>query len=1637
MPTKITTEVLQRSLYNLDVSSQNKRIQVNGLVNQLRKSSAESDPFQSSISKNKSKIKRRIEGSSFLTELTKERILADKVEFEVLKRENEWNRLPVEALGVFPKLIPKPDLTMGPFPTIDGNDIYFDFIRFMEVGSIRVANQTEPILYISAKVKKNLLIQTSLLEINLPKGSIWINANHLNPDFPDSTFIGLKIKSGKIKFQSAVSPGNGEILVNGRNSFSIQLELDNEFEIGNDANYGLDAQQAKVSFPKLMNFNFRLGRLSLGRLEEAELNLYGDSKTFSIDTNFRFDVKTNLGYLSLNATDLNFHIKQSSSSFHFPEGKTQIEKAGWYFTTRKIMNAQTIPVEINGYISMDLKPGLSCTWNGLKDVDRVRLSNPNFMINSGYLVITDQNASFDRINETLYLWQKKTDSGEVYDMEAKLDFTSYKTFAFISDSKGVEGVYAKADVDLFIDKPIQADGQVLSPQISEAIYIKMAQKDNSVVHVLGLEKDQIGVVQKHQFVIENAFFTTGPLGNFRLKGNYDSQNVLKKGSLVMEFDLIRLIPSLPHPYTGRVRYHGKYAYDIYTNQYDGNLSVFGELFAICTWEENQELRNVIVDFKLNQQLLHPNAIKEEDDNPFGYIRKSKGMEEEIGRRNQEIFTLFDVSTNEDHLGISMSFSNIRSVVSGESQVTIEGENTVTIERMNLRAPMTLLNGMTLPHITWEPFINETIPSNPDDPKAGYLELSNNSFPTVFFQTDNQFINIHPRDYIQKFQKNLKPKEGEIFNIDNPKEGNVFFTLPNGKLSLAQLVRFDSDKQTMNKRHLEFIEPKFKFNSNELNGGLQYRISAFSPVSPTAPPTLRGMTIQLRNILNDVGKSVLSETVHQIFDNVFNIGPSNELGVPVTHLDFSGYGASTYSDWKRPKAKYASIAQTKFDVMRGRLGHEIVQAVSMIYPYGVCATRTISFYRRNNSIIYREDSGWVAQSDGLMNFNVVDETSGFEKPSLMDFHPGLFQGVFEVENIKEVSQDYIEIDYYLQYGDYYKLEPTKIFTYGENNQNDSEVEQPIKAKFIGVTFDADAFVENAEGFENFRVTGKKFKGYLQILPEGVPVPPRVLDGLLKRCSNSLGGKVDCEVNIANSGQRLKANRVDITRSHQNDNEHEPIFVGTVRGSVSLPDEGSWSMVEIDQSGNVGNLSDDKNISVIRKGLRKKEVMEMVIVNEATEAKIAFPDALLNSNIQKTFGILQNTETQKMLFRDPFFKKNETGKLFTQFKSRLADSFHLLDSKGPFPNVEEAIEIANDNSILDVLPNSAGIKKIINYTVPDQFDFDIIGKKDDPFRIYVNYKSKEGSKTLINYATDSLSGGDKWKNEMENLSILVNLSIFEPLLTITGDFQSGISVKPSLEKGNTPQLKFAKELETIYQILEFLDEISMDKPVEAIKKGLKIAMSNSSDSWEYKFKAGKEISLVKFPFDPINYNSPTTPLKMEAFFRVGCYFNQPIVIPKTINQIKPSAGAYMELGAELRVMCVSLAAATIYAVGKADIGLAADLNNPPSLYFKFGFGIELSVGLPVIGSVSVMYMVGIDIKISNDVMVGAFIYFRGRVEILGGIVTITIAIEAKGSIQKIANGPTNCEASCTFALDISIAFVINLNFSETWKETRQIS
>ena len=147
--------------------------------------------------------------------------------------------------------------------------------------------------------------------------------------------------------------------------------------------------------------------------------------------------------------------------------------------------------------------------------------------------------------------------------------------------------------------------------------------------------------------------------------------------------------------------------------------------------------------------------------------------------------------------------------------------------------------------------------------------------------------------------------------------------------------------------------------------------------------------------------------------------------------------------------------------------------------------------------------------------------------------------------------------------------------------------------------------------------------------------------------------------------------------------------------------------------------------------------------------------------------------------------------------------------------------------------------------------------------------------------------------------------------------------------------------------------------------------------------------------------------------------------------------MKFHGGLSVLCMSLGYGSIFATGAVDVKIACDTSVGPSLDLKFGFGAEIVVGLPVVGHVSLTFMVGVEMYSDvSCIRISAFLYFRGNAEILGGLVSVTITIEAKGTVERTSD-ETNCTAEVTFGLDISIFWIIDIDFSETWSETRQIA
>lgn len=1553
---------------------------------------------------------------------------AAKTEFEIERMPENAVRLGAHQIFDANKVFTVPDKVLGPFPTLDGTQIFYNLYKFIDDFKIFFPNEQQAAFILPVRLPRLLVANTRVSTLNLGSGNVWIRADLVDPAAPKTTYVGLRILSGTLSLGGTYILSNNTVQVPRQAIFEINLILDNSYAPA-DGGVGLDGKNSRFTPTDKLRLKTNHGRLLVLDIGQFSVKTVDWECGFTCtDHSLGWDPAQNYFALTLTPNQKRFSVRRSQSQLYSVSGEAGIESSTWLLPTRVLQNNQSVEVKFNGLLSLGLKKGIKATWDGVRNQNAdAHFNNCTLMVFNGFFYLTSDKADFAYLRDHLTLWQKSAENKDRMTVDVRL--MNYKTLNIASQSETGDVVSAFADTEFLIDKPLRADNTPVHPVSKKSLYSKILTKDAKSILIIDSDMltedlqntsvytNQVGnKFEKYQFALQNAYFTTTKESGLYLSGKYTDENEIYEGTLLLNFYILSLLPTLPHPYTTNVK-----------NERQTRDQITGSLQSFTNWKSIDGTVLAEVTFKMNY-------VFEENEKPaFAVMAERSGIRGVPSIQNN--FMLFDVSTQADHWGVALSLQNreeMRKLF--QDDVTVTGENIVTVNRNYLQAPMGFLQGLTLPNVSWEPVNNITPrpePLNPGDPPVpepdmGILNQTPNTLPTVFSQTDNHWIRIHPADYMKQFKINLNSTAVTNQHL----VGKVLFTLPNAKYSFATLYPYRNEPMHSS-GHLEFVQPDFKFQNQEFRGGIQFRIAAYKDPNPEVPPRISGTTQQLRALTDQPGISILGETVTEIFNNVFS--PQKPRGVPLTHFDFSGYGASTFSNWKNPAVKFASISQAKFDVLKGRTAHEIVQAVSMIYPWGICVTRTVTFLRNNNAVIFREDSGWVAQSEGLFDFSftwpTATETLAFNNP--YDIYPGIVQGLYKIKNIREDYTDVISGQYTTFANEYFLDENVPIVLASAPGKK-------VDYEFVAVYFDCDADLQPVD--EN--ITGTQFKGYLQIKPQGVPVPARILKTILNKSQNPVSGRIDALIPVENTLQKFKTTAVELSASYQNDNTSLPAFVASVKGSVVLPADGSWSVVEVDKnSGSVQNLKPGTSVGLVKDGLRPKNSGTPFSLN-STKTLLAYPDALRNTaaTFSKTYGLLQNTDTQKLLLNSIEYTKGETEK-YTSDPALLADCFRLMNSKGPFPNLSDAIKIDKlAKTTMNLLPD--GVQKAFNYKVPTNFDFNIVGEENDAFRIYVKYTAidEEGANTnesIIDYVTDTKSL-KKWANQMHNITIAVDLAGFTPLMYISGNFSNEKKKNAGMSIGSGPQLKLDKTLQTIYDILEFLNNLDPSQPSEAVKKALKIAMSNSADSWEYKFKADKEIPLVKFPFDPINYNSPTTPLKMDAYFKVGVYFNQPIKIPKTIDQIKPSVGAYLELGADIRVMCVSVAAATIYAVGRAEVGLAADLSSPPALYFKFGFGIELAVGLPVIGSVAVTFIMGIDMKISGDLVVGAFIYFRGRAEILGGIVTISISIEAAGQVQKkIGGGPTNCIARCTFALDISIAFVVNISFTETWEETRQIS
>ncbi len=1598
--------------------------------------------------------------------------------------------------------------------------------------------------------------------------TIWINSKILANNAPANFYTGLKIKGGEISLSESPQNINNQLTVSAGAIVKVQLQLDQPAVTNADttSDYGKDARAASLSLPQQFNFSFSGNTTAIAELvSNAEWSLYGSQAGFTWNANapISFDALLNEILVPFNCSEQNFSIRNNSSAFNILSGNAEIQWSAWSLPVAQIDITNPIAAEGIGALTIRCLQGISTQWSGMQN-GAVSLSNPYVQLNVGKISVLE----FAAVNlfgtQEFLLWK---DALNPHRSSIELFYNTAFPFLFLSDVAGSEMIIAQTNTIAHIDRPVTVDAHALDIKTKNSLLFLAASNAGWFVYLYddNILADNAGNAlayfpQPISFALHNAVFkttkTNGCLLFCELAPNFIN---VEKANLILSFGIYAYLPILPDPYAAKLgvlkeqfAYYSRVAGvgDTYSSRY--NQQVWLLLVCSIKWiKENDNSDNADVSFSfapLPQQaqayaavafdkrannnfsspqlFIQQNAfIKNFDIKPAADVAASpneniaganfrtemliEGLPDYQSQWNDrfqyfqnDMFALLDVSSRANQMGVSYQPMYFREGnIAGErlemyktyevSAAATDNNFPLQIEGMNVVTQNLNVKAFTLPQISWEPVFNLTPPQKAGDPPPLFNYYPNDGGATRLFNNSVQFVPVAP----------IPVTNALVHSYHHDNKNNLYslFTLPFGLRAFASLDKTNLDPAPA----INENQPTF---NDKLKGGIQLSLTGGNTDNPGVASVFHGVALQVNNVLNLTGgvtnASTLGYDVTKIFNDEFCFG--EKTNVPLTRFDVSGYGASIFSKWFDNSAEFATTSKAEFEVFVGRTAHEVIQVKSLIYPWGIHVVRTITIFRTAGGYEYRVDSGWKAESDGKFDFrlHVVDDDT--TKPpkqhveSPYTIHPGVIKGLYNIKNIIAANNDIAPLKKSMNLGPY-RYDTSNYYIYP--NTSSSSVDIDLEP----VYFDADIDIENTvQGQVNGRVPSKKVLGFVQVAPTGIPLTPTAFAELLNYQQGSIGGPVNCIVDIGMNSQQMRVNRVDVNIV----DTANPVFSAAIRGNVILPKEGSWSMVtHLAKTGEVTPLPESITVPLIRIG-------ELVLKNPSDPnsdltyptdglLRIANPTELLRLPTTDTinYGFLQSTNTQKVLFLTPSYQtiaKTATGKLLSKTPPLFADAYHLMNTKGIFPNIGDAV-----NNYGDVVPltsnfasNAAtdagrqlleliqvNIKnadgniakegfKLLKQDITKTFDLKNIPPlyfvKTDALKIYAEYNASirngypygqdgddgpdysnaeyyDNRSGSLNFDVDSFAAdtANKWLSKMNNISMSVDLGQFEKLVTINGNFnaQNGSNAAYA---GNddeadfpSPQLKFCKELNPVMDILQVLVTLQGGDYAAALKKGLQIAMSNDADSWQYKFSASQEIPLIEFPSDILA--GASAPLKLQASLKFGVYFNEALKVTTNPSQLLPTAGAFLEFYGKLSVMCVSLEIATVYAVGSVDLKLAADTSLSPSLTMKFGFGAQIVVGLPVVGNVSILYMIGVEVYIDSQTQtVGASLLYQGRADLLGGIVDITITIEAQGSISRNSDADsTTCEAQVTFAIDISICFVIDINFSKSWSEQRQIA
>ncbi|WP_219510879.1 hypothetical protein [Nonomuraea ceibae] len=965
--------------------------------------------------------------------------------------------------------------TFGPMLEAKERLVYYDLIEAIDFVRVERRPRTVPFLHLPADA-----VSDGDRRYTFGRGSVWIEAATLAAGAHG--FTGLRVSSGTLTFEDPPQRLGDRLVTHAHAHCLLTLTLDAPAVPSPTTGPGQDAGQATAIRPTVAEFHFSHAGAYLINADGGGLEVFGAAVTLTPGQEEAVWEDLTDGVLVPYRPDQS-EVTPSGvrSNLLRPEGTWRVHAGGWLLPTSLVTDSNELGEAADiGAMALVVDKGMHATWPGL-EAGGYTASRAVVAVDSRELAIACDGATPPIARQELTLWRGAS---------IELRYRGRFRLQFVSSRAGVDVLAVRARLDAHLDPPRQADGTPTHVEIPQACVCISDTDTRTWIHLVGeREPEQERLAP---LALQNALLMTTPPLDLDAVGLLIDAARIEGAGLRLTYGLRGIIPFLPDPYAA--------GFDPMRRP---DLQPGGRVTAVFTWSG--------ATFPAAARLLVSGATPDEDALlgllPIGRPLFDDEVDGELGRRLEQTLrverthpplVMLDLSGNADQWGLGTAFG-----------VDRRTRPPVSVSETSLVADASELRAVALPQVSWEP-----VRTHPDDLEPGFpdpLASRDDGGPLVLGVSDDS-VHLTPLAP-EPLLRNLVSLAGR-----DTARAAIRFTLPFGIKAVASVPATDGQHAPGERPQLNLTAPLF----GPYTGGLQVSLDAATSRG------LPGVAIQTQHSV-DGSHNVLGSVVDGFFNAAFGAG--GHVGrVPVTRVDFSGYGASTFSTWTNDDAGPVDVTKVEFGVMTGRAHYEVVEIQSILWPCMAKVVRRITIRREGHGTVVRRDSGWVAATPGL-----------FHRPdSDCVFHPGVVRGMFQIREIRETS---------------------RRVTIGSG------------VELQAVYFDTDIGFENLDRGQACEMTGphgrpiglvpaQRQLGFVQLISpnaaQQTPLNSSQLAALLNRYG-PVGGPVDCELHIGDSLQRM---RVANVRAEVAGSTGGPVeFALAAYGTPALPREGQWSVVRM--------------------------------------------------------------------------------------------------------------------------------------------------------------------------------------------------------------------------------------------------------------------------------------------------------------------------------------------------------------------------------------------------------------------------------------------------------------------------------------------